>query len=223
MSSPADPFATGSASPEGTAFHNPDYVALRRAWINEVRCPELLPYQTDTVENIMKSLRPQWTLISARQGQWAAGRDSYLRDILVMEADRVGYVLKSYLRVRISKIQKYARYYVMLGSSGILSATELKFAVNHLSITEQAFKSMFLRHLPQDDEYFQTLVASDDPGGDMICRPNLEQVVFAKVTEPIGTIATGHDETATLDKDRSYMIRYSLVQDFLRQNRVELM
>jgi len=199
---------------------NPDYVALRRAWINEQRSPELLTYEAVAVDNIIKSLRPQWTLIASRQAQWT-GRDSHIRDLLTMEADRVGYILKSYLRIRLMKIQHYARHYLMSGQS-LMSTAEIGFANNVLGITEEAFNSMFLRHLPQGDAYFQSLVASDDPGGDMIRRPDLDKVVFIKVNDNIGTVSVGGSETVTLEKDRSYIARYDLVKEFLVDHRVTL-
>lgn len=214
MSTPFDPFLSAATAEASHTYHNTDYIQLRRSWMNEMRSPELLPFETDAVENIIKALRPQWALISAHQ--WS--RDTYIRDLLVMEADRVSYVLKSYLRIRLGKIQKFARHYV--STRNILSGAELKFAQNLLAVTEQAFSSMFLRHLPPDDEYFQSLVASDDPGGDMVRRPNLDAVVFVKVTDHIGSIRTGPDETADLVKDHSYMIKYALVKDFLHENRL---
>jgi GINS complex subunit 4 len=221
MSSPSDPFLTTTTSSQETAVISPDYTSLTRAWINERRSPDLLPYEATMVENIMKLLRPQWTLISARQAQWT-GRDSHIRDLLTMEADRVGYMLKAYLRVRLLKIQKYARYYLMSGQS-LMSPSEVAFATNVLGITEEAFKSMFLRHLPQGDEYFQSLVASDDPGGDMIRRPNLERVVFIKATETVGPVKDGNSsETVTFEKGRNYIARYDLIREYVGENRISL-
>ena len=198
---------------------NPDYVALVRLWVNEQRCPELLPYEETVVENVMKSLRPQWNLITARQAQWT-GRESYLRDLLTMEADRVGYVLKSYLRVRLLKLEKFSRYY-LVSHPMLLSSAERNFAGNILKASDDTMQAMFLRHLPQGDEYFQSLTASDDPGGDMIRKPNLNRVVFAKVIEAVGTIAVGED-TVTLEKDTMYIIRYDLIRDFVLDKRIFL-
>jgi GINS complex subunit 4 len=217
MSTPArDPFLTTSASEE-TPVVNPDNIALKRAWMNEKRCPELLPYETRLVENVMKSLRSQRTLISARQAQWSA-RDGYMRDLLTMEADRVSYVLKSYLRCRLFKIQKFARFFVM-HASHLLSVAESNFARNLLQISDEALTSMFLRHLPQGDEYFQSLVASDDPGGDMVRKPNLDRVVFIKVNEAVGSVGP---EAIALEKDRSYIVRYDLVRDLVVDGRINL-
>ena len=220
MSTPArDPFLSTSGTQDSSAL-NPDYVTLKRVWLNERHCPELLPYETRMVENVMKSLRSQLALIAARQAQWT-GRDSYLRDLLTMEADRVQYMLKSYLRARLFKIQKFARHYV-LTSSHLMSGPEQSFAKNLLHISDEALHSMFLRHLPQGDDYFQSLVAKDDPGGDMVRRPRLDQTVIVHVNEAIGAISVGGEETATLEKDRNYMARYDLVRDLLIDGRVNL-
>ena len=231
MSTPLDEnflFGTTSSSQRenqtASAFQNQDYVALRRAWMNEKRSPELLNYEFRTVENIVKIHRPQWTLINARQAQWATARDGHIRDLFIMEADRVGYMLKSYLRFRLFKIQKHPRHY--LGDprrDSLMSPAEIRFASNIVSITDNTFKSLFLRYLPQGDEYFQSLIASDDPGGDMIRRPKLDQTVFVRVNENIGTISTGNgDDTASLEKGHDYMIRYDLIKEFLTDNRVNL-
>lgn len=217
MSTPArDPFLTTTGSQEPSLV-NADFLALKRAWINETRCPELLPYETRVVESILKSLKSQWTLISARQAQWT-GRDSYIRDLLIMEADRVGYVLKSYLRARLFKIQKYARHYLMT-SSHLLSSAELNFCKNLLQITDEAFQSLFLRHLPQGDQYFQSLVASDDPGGDMIRRPQLDRAVFVHVNEPVGSVGP---DNIPLEQNKSYIVRYDLVRNLLAEDRLNL-
>jgi hypothetical protein len=78
---------------------------------------------------------------------------------------------------------------------------------------------MFLRHLPQGDEYFQSLVASDDPGGDMVRKPNLDRVVFIKVNEAVGSVGP---EAIALEKDRSYIVRYDLVRDLVVDGRINL-
>lgn len=217
MSTPArDPFLTTSDSQDQSLI-NPDYTSLKRAWINESRCPELLPYEGRIVESILKALRSQWSLISARQAQWT-GRESYVRDLLIMEADRAGYVLKSYLRARLFKIQKCARHYLVT-SSHLLSGPELNFAKNVLQISDEAFQSMFLRHLPQGDAYFQSLDASDDPGGDMVRKPKLDRAVFLRVNEPVGAVGQDNIE---LEKDKSYIARYDLVRNLLAEGRINL-
>jgi GINS complex subunit 4 len=217
MSTPArDPFLTTTVSDESPVV-NSDYATLKRAWVNEMRSPELLPYESRVVDNIMKSIRSQWTFINARQAQWA-GRDSFIRDLYIMEADRVSYILKSYLRARLFKIQKYARHYLVTSSS-LLSDAETHFAKNVLQITEDAFQSLFLRHLPQGDQYFQSLVASDDPGGDMIRRPKLDRAVFIKVNEPVGGVGP---DNISLEKDKTYIVRYDLVRNLLAEGRINL-
>jgi GINS complex subunit 4 len=218
-----DPLTSSSQTEQG-ALLNPDYVSIRRAWINEKRSPELLPYEFQAVENIIRIHKPQWALIHARQAQWAASRDSHIRDLLIMEADRVEYMLKSYLRIRLWKIEKFARHYLSDNRREILmSPAEIRFATNILGITENAYKSLFLRYLPQGDDYFQSLTATNDPGGDMTRRPKFDRVVFAHVNEPIGTISTGNrDETATLEKDHNYIVRYDLIRDYISDNRINL-
>ena len=222
MSSQADPFSTVtglSAQSQQSGVINPDYVSLVHAWVNERRCPELLAYEERTVESIMNSLRAQRSLISARQAQWSV-RESHIRDLLTMEADRVAYVLKGYLRVRLLKLEVYGRFYIEFFPH-FLSQAEITFASNLLKASDETMQSMFLRHLPQGDEYFQSLVASDDPGGEMVKKPDLKKTVFVRVNEPVGAISVG-DESVNLDKDKMYIVKYDLVRDFVLDKRISL-
>ena len=104
-------------------------------------------------------------------------------------------------------------------STHLLSPAETNFARNLLQISDEAFTSMFLRHLPQGDEYFQSLTASDDPGGDMVRRPKLDRAVFVRVNDAVGSVGP---DSATLEKDHNYIVRYDLVRDLLADGRINL-
>jgi len=84
--------------------------------------PELLPYQHLLVENICKEISQKEREISSRQT--SAGKSSDIRfylNIQRMEVERVKYLLKSYLRCRIIKIEKFLIFIVEKDKANLLS------------------------------------------------------------------------------------------------------
>jgi hypothetical protein len=62
-------------------------------------------------------------------------------------------------------------------------------------------------------------VASDDPGGDMIRRPQLDRAVFVHVNEPVGSVGP---DNIPLEQNKSYIVRYDLVRNLLAEGRINL-
>jgi GINS complex subunit 4 len=60
-----------------------------------------------------------------------------------MEVERVKYVLKSYLRSRIIKIEKYLLYIVEKDKANLLSPAEMEYAWNIYEARKTHFKSEF--------------------------------------------------------------------------------
>ena len=61
------------------------------------------------------------------------------------------------------------------------------------------------------------------PEYDMICRPNLHKYVFCRVLESdLGTIEMG-GTVVELRKDDIFVLRYQVIKDFVRDNKIELL
>jgi GINS complex subunit 4 len=84
------------------------YKDLIRAWINERHSPCLLPFQTQTVRKLIKM-----TVVN----------DS-IYFISQQEIERIKFVLRSYLHVRLTKLEKYSFHYL---NSDLLSQEELDY------------------------------------------------------------------------------------------------
>eukprot|EP00878_Enallax_costatus_P020524 GHUV01021701.1.p1 GENE.GHUV01021701.1~~GHUV01021701.1.p1 ORF type:complete len:129 (+),score=17.89 GHUV01021701.1:176-562(+) len=82
-----------------------DFQLLKRALLNERMAPEILQYQEDLVERIKLGLQRQEEELVAMESQKEM---DLVRQVLSYERDRVRYLLKSYLRARLQKIQQYA-------------------------------------------------------------------------------------------------------------------
>ncbi|KAJ2835028.1 GINS complex subunit [Coemansia furcata] len=98
-----------------------DLSVLMRSWVNERSSPEILEYEGATIENLME--------LVDFQTQKMATQQAAIANILKMDVDRVKYLVRSYLRTRLSKIEENARHYIKdTMYSERLSQNELEYA-----------------------------------------------------------------------------------------------
>ncbi|KAI1297402.1 GINS complex subunit [Mortierella claussenii] len=79
---------------------------LTQAWINERAAPDILPYEQACVDGLIARMEDQTEAID----ELDSGNDtSMILSILYQtELERVKFVLRSYLRTRLSKIEKFS-------------------------------------------------------------------------------------------------------------------
>ncbi|KAF8927502.1 GINS complex subunit [Dissophora ornata] len=168
---------------------------LTQAWINERASPDVLQYEQGSVDGLLEKIEYQTGIID----ELDSGNDtSMIISILYQtELERVKFVLRSYLRTRISKarrpcakikslgIEKFCQYILADASSKRrLSRAEVLYAENYAKATRQHYDSSFLSSLPpslqgQDDTVFDRKLS-------MISQPRLDEAVFCRVVEDIG-------------------------------------
>jgi GINS complex subunit 4 len=121
---------------------------LEEAWQNERFAPELLEHKTEVVDCILEQIKEmEENLSHVRKGDFVAG-------IHQLELDRVQYVLRSYLRTRLQKIEKYVMHVLEqeADSSSLsrLSPEELIFAKEYADSLDSHLQSLVLRHMPSN-------------------------------------------------------------------------
>ena len=87
------------------------FVELRQAFMNEKLAPELLYYKAELVHTIKGLLEQQLDLIDDTDPDVVGGGTSLVVSLWKMEHDRIDFMLKSYLRVRLQKIERYVLHY----------------------------------------------------------------------------------------------------------------
>jgi GINS complex subunit 4 len=94
--------------------------------------PEILPYQHALVETICKQINSKDREINLRATNKGSNKtnndERFYLNILRMEMERVKYLLKSYLRSRIVKIEKHLLYIVEKDQAHLLSEAEMEYA-----------------------------------------------------------------------------------------------
>ena len=186
---------------------------LRRAWLNESRCPEILRFETDAVSEVKAWLR--------ENRESSVGRD--FAELILLNNDRVEYVLKAYLRSRLFKIQSNFMYYLRKEREK-LSSSELRFAQSLEDISAGHFHSSFLHCLP-GEEVFQSISNESDPAGSMIRRPDLNSWVLTEVIERVGrfTIGSGSDShELDLDIGGVHLVKYADIRPLVITGKLTL-
>jgi len=142
-----------------------------------------------------------------------------MANIYQMEVDRIKYALTCYLRTRIKKIERHARYISNTPEvHKLLSTKELEYLKGYLQVVDQCLYQGFLERLPQ---HLRTL-ADDRSSPSMIEEPNLEQFIFALVTVDVGLFHMDTGEDIDLPLGDLIVIRYKAVRQLVLDKKLQL-
>ncbi|THG97396.1 hypothetical protein EW026_g4591 [Hermanssonia centrifuga] len=84
---------------------------LIRHWTNERHAPDILPAQEHLLGRLLDHIRKQSDDVQLLRADPDSSEEEHFRIILVQtEVERVKFVIRSYIRTRIHKIEKYAQY-----------------------------------------------------------------------------------------------------------------
>lgn len=197
-----------------------DLARLTKVWVHERLAPELLPYEGELIERILEGMRQQTEFVEANSMELSKEKDIKLKLLIVeSELERVSFLIRSYLRTRLSKIDEFAMFIrndeEMIGR---LSNSETKYMENHLKSLVELYNSSFLSSLPS---HLQIL--DDTAGGiSMIDEPNLNTPVFIRVEKTIDIAVVVGDEEVELIEGSIYLLRYSAIKQFLYSGEVVL-
>lgn len=195
---------------------------LRMASLNEHFSPEILPYQSDTVNDIRTLVDQQTEAVDEEEDE-NGDAFSFEAQLKRMEIDRINYMLRDYLRVRIKKIESSVHYIFKdtgTATYEMLSKDEQKFAIGYMDITEDHFKKSFLSMLPP-----RVQILDRDGKVDPTTGPSLNKFVFCRIRNSIGSYAVGeeeNDDTLDLDQNDILCIRYKSIRQLLLKEDVEL-
>lgn len=211
-------YQLGEESLEGAS--KSDFHLLKQALLNERNAPEILEYKSELVERIESQLDNQEALIEDLE---ADVDKSAIRFIFLHEKDRLKFLLKSYLRTRMRKIERYVEH--ILDTDELharLAPHEGAYAQEYFVMIGKHLKEAVLEHLP---ESFQSLVkeSANSETKDTIPTPDFDVHVFCRVLEDCGHIPIdSQGSTVDMEKDDVYIIRYRPIANLLYQNQVEL-
>ncbi|KAF9423620.1 GINS complex subunit [Podila epigama] len=121
---------SASREPEDMLTHDDpsEWVSqLTQAWINERSAPEILKYEAEAVQGLVAKCDEQQGIID----ELDTGNDAtiIISILYQTELERIKFVLRSYLRTRISKIELHCQFILKdISSRRKLSKAELTYA-----------------------------------------------------------------------------------------------
>ncbi|XP_053573962.1 DNA replication complex GINS protein SLD5 [Bombina bombina] len=193
---------------------------LEEAWLNEKFAPELLESKSEIVECVMEQLNHmEQNLRRARTGDLKVSFHH-------MEIERIRYMLSSYLRSRLVKIEKFFPHVLEKEKSrgedepARLSPEEFAFAKEYMTNTENLLKSVALRHMPPNLQTVDLLKS--------VPKPNLDSFVFLRVKERQENILvepeTDEQSEYAIDMEvgSQHLIRYRTIAPLVTSGAVKL-
>lgn len=187
---------------------------MENAWLNELNCPDILPHQTEMLELMlgqMSHMDENMKYLDKNDFRYIAHK---------MELERVRYVITSYLRNRLKKIEKFTKYILDEEDSRDnerkrLSSEESIFAREFHQGVCSHFKQVALQYMPPN------LQGTDEKL--MIVRPNLLSHIYLKANINVASVVVGaDDEEVDLVAGSQHIIPYQLISDLILSGKVQL-
>ncbi|WLF78617.1 GINS complex subunit [Lodderomyces elongisporus] len=201
--------------------------SLIQAMMNERMAPELLPYKSNLMSSILTHIsnQQQFLLDSHEYGDMNSGNgiisDDFKLRLMIIETDveRISYIVRLYLRTRLTKLNKFTIYYVNAShnetengeSQELLSLEEREYIHKYLHLLTQLYNNCFLKKLPK----FLTLLDENVGGQNMTIEPDLDQLVFVKCVSETPITLRIEDDEIDMEKNGVYVVKYNLIKRYL--------
>uniref|UniRef100_A0A1B0BF29 DNA replication complex GINS protein SLD5 n=1 Tax=Glossina palpalis gambiensis TaxID=67801 RepID=A0A1B0BF29_9MUSC len=211
----SETIADGIESDDGTEEITAQKVLefLETAWTNEMSAPEILMHQSEMIELMMGQIAHM------EENMKDLNKNDFRYVAHQMELERIRYIMVSYLRCRLRKIENFTQH--ILNEESVrepdekrLSQEETKFAKEYYENMETCFQQVALQYMPnmQRSEADQRIV-----------RPNLMSHVFIKAKVSVPSVVVGvDDEEVDLAANSQHIIPYQLIADLIHKNQVKL-
>lgn len=209
------------AGGQSAAQETSDLQALVRAWITERSAPEILPWPDSLMERVLRRINQQIDLVELQTGN-TDPKTNFRLIIIQTELERFKFLVRSFLRTRIAKIDKHALYILKTASlCSRLSLSELQYVKTHQSILEAHYHSSFLSQFPT------SLQKLDDTAGgiSMVEQPDVDKAVFLRALRHFDTpvFVEGTDMGFQMRKGDIYVVRWSAIREMVLDGDAELL
>ena len=217
------------------------YQRLKRAWFDEQNAPILLKFKSELVErfsNLISSREAEIDEAEKEANESGDGTEMLLMSIAREELNRAKYVLRSYLRARIKKLQQFPAHYLQKRgeeeeeSNNTASEKEETFAEGLVEAYDKHAKSI-LSNFPS--EYGDALIEFNRGGGGddgendekpeltMVSRPDEKNaMVFMRMLEDVGqfTFQNGEvgEDRVDLRKGMIYWCKFDQFKGLLESS-----
>jgi len=220
-----------------------DLQDLTRAWVAERSAPELLKYAScariyfvshsmclanasgswpsdGLFERINDNIKRQIERVEEMTGDMDP-KTNFALIVIQTELERFKYLVRSYLRARLAKIDRHALHYLSTDDlRARLSDMEMAYATRHQALLHNHYLSSFLSSFPP------ALQNLNDTAGNiaMVDAPDLESAVFIRLLSDSAVRGRGvdGDDDADFQESDIVILRWSDAKPFVESGRAEL-
>ncbi|KAL2271218.1 hypothetical protein VTJ83DRAFT_589 [Remersonia thermophila] len=197
-----------------------DLQELTRAWVAERSAPELLPWPSHGFfERINDNIKRQIERVEDMTGDMDP-KTNFALIVIQTELERYRYLVRSYLRARLAKIDRHALHYLSTDElRARMSDVELAYATRHQALLHNHYLSSFLSSFPPN---LQNL--NDSAGINMVEAPDLDSAVFVRLLRDTLVTAKGveDDDAVTVKADDILILRWSDAKPLVEAGSAEL-
>ncbi|XP_063931930.1 DNA replication complex GINS protein SLD5-like [Zophobas morio] len=187
---------------------------MEEIWINEKFAPELLPHEQEIVDLVLSQISAMEDNVETLPSA------DFKKGFYQLEIDRIRFVVTSYLRHRLEKIETYVLHVLKEDEEreeAYLSEAEQQFALKYKEALEEHFDNatMFYPGLPFED-WKSNFV-----------RPNMNSFVFLKAKSNVEGVVVdrgqGDDnEIVDIKAGSQMLISYKGVSDLIKKGDLRL-
>lgn len=194
---------------------------LIRHWMNERHSPDILPNEGELLAGLLDHIRSQSETVQLLRTDPSSSEEEHFRIMLVQtEVERVKFIVRSYLRTRLFKIEKFARY-IMTNPEvqQRLSESEVEHARRFARLTDQHFYHSVLQSLPDTQ---QTLDDQPPFVPSMVTEPDKARAVFVLARQDCPPVLLPDGTALDMQKGHISLTPYSVVEQLIARGEVEL-
>ncbi|KAI3515588.1 hypothetical protein L1887_14489 [Cichorium endivia] len=205
-----------------TLISTTDADLLKRSWRNEKAAPEILQFESSLVQRS----REQIQLMEETVGEFMQnGEDPLTVSLYQMDIDRTVFLLRSYLRTRLQKIEKFMFHIQKTAELwSRLSRQEQKFAKRSIEDMKKHLEQSVLSKLP--DRYKshlkQSVISEED---DMVTEPKLDSFVICRSRKFLGGLPvddSGEENPLDMYAGDIYALRYKSIKPLIESGQLDL-
>ena len=144
--------------------------------------------------------------------------------IIQMDVDRIKYLLATYLRTRLYKIQQFVFYIVHNDLVDLLSPQESEFIQNYYKLKTNNFVKSFTMYIPSSllPEFRGSASQGQGQTSENIAvPPNMEQFVVVRIKEDIGNLQV-MNAVVDLKQNEMRLIPYKVAKGLMESGLVDL-
>ncbi|KAG2155330.1 Sld5-domain-containing protein [Suillus bovinus] len=194
---------------------------LIRHWMNERHSPDILPNEGELLAGLLDHIRSQSETVQLLRTDPSSSEEEHFRIVLVQtEVERVKFIVRSYLRTRLFKIEKFARY--IMTSPQVqqqLSESEVEHARRFARLTDQHFYHSVLQSLPETQ---QTLDDQPPFVPSMVTEPDKGRAVFVHARQDCPPVRLPDGTALDMRKGHISLTLYSVVEQLIARGEAEL-